>query len=221
FDSKELLIEIVNKTPKLNSRDKEILELYFFEKWTMKKIGEKLEVTETRISQIIKEILSKLRKGAERIGAEEEIGKIFSLKQKTTTKKDIRKLSDKDCKEVFCLRFGLSWKEYPCTWKEIKEIKQTTPHAIRHAIYRVIRALKENPVEVRELMDELTLDMPFKKLSNKINGYIETENNRDRLIHNLNKICIKMKWETEAILGTQDLIRNTDLPSAIAIASPV
>ncbi len=56
---------------KLGKKDKKIIQLYFFEDVTLKKIGEELELTESRISQLLKSIklLLKDNKILERIYA--------------------------------------------------------------------------------------------------------------------------------------------------------
>ena len=59
---KEELMEIIqNVLKKLGKREQMIIQLYYFEELNLKEISEILEITESRISQITKEIIKKIR----------------------------------------------------------------------------------------------------------------------------------------------------------------
>lgn len=59
---KEELMEIIQKVlRKLGKREQMIIQLYYFEELNLKEIGEILDITESRISQITKEIIKKIR----------------------------------------------------------------------------------------------------------------------------------------------------------------
>jgi len=61
FEKKELADIIAKKIDSLSDREKIILSLYFFEELTMKEIGQVVELTESRVSQILTATLFKLR----------------------------------------------------------------------------------------------------------------------------------------------------------------
>lgn len=61
FEKKELVEIIGKKIETLSNREKIILSLYFFEEMTMKEIGQVVELTESRVSQILTTTLLKLR----------------------------------------------------------------------------------------------------------------------------------------------------------------
>ena len=52
----------------LGERDQLIVQLYYFEELNLREISEILEITESRISQIHKEIIKKIRKKTQEIG---------------------------------------------------------------------------------------------------------------------------------------------------------
>ncbi len=58
----ELRIQLVEAINKLEERERLVTTFYFYEGLTLKEIGKALELTEGRISQILKRALSKLRK---------------------------------------------------------------------------------------------------------------------------------------------------------------
>ena len=59
---KDELIEIIhNVLKKLSKREQMIIQLYYFEELNLKEISEILEITESRISQITKEVIKKIR----------------------------------------------------------------------------------------------------------------------------------------------------------------
>ncbi|BDB63587.1 RNA polymerase sigma factor FliA [Helicobacter magdeburgensis] len=59
---KDELMEIIhNVLKKLGKREQMIIQLYYFEELNLKEIGEILEITESRISQITKEVIKKIR----------------------------------------------------------------------------------------------------------------------------------------------------------------
>lgn len=59
---KEELMEIIQKIlKKLGKREQMIIQLYYFEELSLKEISAILEITESRISQITKEIIKKIR----------------------------------------------------------------------------------------------------------------------------------------------------------------
>ncbi|TLD95103.1 RNA polymerase sigma factor FliA [Helicobacter jaachi] len=59
---KEELMEIIHKVlKKLSKREQMIIQLYFFEELNLKEISEILDITESRISQITKEVIKKIR----------------------------------------------------------------------------------------------------------------------------------------------------------------
>ncbi len=58
----EELMEIIHKVlKKLSSREQMVIQLYYFEELSLKEISEILEITESRISQIAKEVIKKIR----------------------------------------------------------------------------------------------------------------------------------------------------------------
>ncbi len=65
----EELIGIITKVlSELNERDQLIVQLYYFEELNLREISEILGITESRISQIHKEIIKKIRKKTQEIG---------------------------------------------------------------------------------------------------------------------------------------------------------
>ncbi|MDE7448555.1 MAG: sigma-70 family RNA polymerase sigma factor, partial [Helicobacter sp.] len=65
----EELIGIITKVlSELGERDQLIVQLYYFEELNLREISEILEITESRISQIHKEIIKKIRKKTQEIG---------------------------------------------------------------------------------------------------------------------------------------------------------
>lgn len=61
----EEILEIVQDIlSKMNEREQLIIQLYFFEELNLKEISEILEITESRISQIIKTVIKKIRERA-------------------------------------------------------------------------------------------------------------------------------------------------------------
>lgn len=60
---REELIEIISEIlSKLSEREQMIMQLYFFEELNLSEIKDVLNITESRISQIVKEIIKKIRK---------------------------------------------------------------------------------------------------------------------------------------------------------------
>lgn len=60
---REELVEIISEIlGKLSEREQMIMQLYFFEELNLSEIKDILNITESRISQIIKEIIKKIRK---------------------------------------------------------------------------------------------------------------------------------------------------------------
>lgn len=60
---REELVEIISEIlGKLSEREQMIMQLYFFEELNLSEIKEILNITESRISQIVKEIIKKIRK---------------------------------------------------------------------------------------------------------------------------------------------------------------
>lgn len=58
----EELVEIISKVlSTLNQREQTIIQLYYFEELSLKEISEILDITESRISQISKEVIKKIR----------------------------------------------------------------------------------------------------------------------------------------------------------------
>ena len=63
------MIGIITKVlSELGERDQLIVQLYYFEELNLREISEILEITESRISQIHKEIIKKIRKKTQEIG---------------------------------------------------------------------------------------------------------------------------------------------------------
>ena len=61
---KEELMEIIhNILKKLSKREQMVIQLYYFEELSLKEISEILDITESRISQISKEVIKKIRQG--------------------------------------------------------------------------------------------------------------------------------------------------------------
>jgi hypothetical protein len=112
------------------------------------------------------------------------------------TRKRAHRLSEEDLKEIFKLRFGLVKHGKRYTWKEIADIKQINSSSAHNALWRLILALKENPSEVKVLMDRISPNMPFRELTEVIDDYIEEdENNRLKLINSLTKLRIEDREE--------------------------
>lgn len=60
---REELVEIISEIlSKLSEREQMIMQLYFFEELNLSEIKDILNITESRISQIVKEIIKKIRK---------------------------------------------------------------------------------------------------------------------------------------------------------------
>lgn len=61
---KEELMELIhNILKKLSKREQMVIQLYYFEELSLKEISEILDITESRISQIAKEVIKKIRQG--------------------------------------------------------------------------------------------------------------------------------------------------------------
>lgn len=61
---KEELMEIIhNILKKLSKMEQMVIQLYYFEELSLKEISEILDITESRISQISKEVIKKIRQG--------------------------------------------------------------------------------------------------------------------------------------------------------------
>lgn len=61
---KEELMEIIHTIlKKLSKREQMVIQLYYFEELSLKEISEILDITESRISQISKEVIKKIRQG--------------------------------------------------------------------------------------------------------------------------------------------------------------
>ena len=61
----EEIIEIIKEIlSKMGERDQIIIQLYYFEEMNLKEISEILQITESRISQIIKSVIKKIRERA-------------------------------------------------------------------------------------------------------------------------------------------------------------
>lgn len=57
-------MEIIhNILKKLSKREQMVIQLYYFEELSLKEISEILDITESRISQISKEVIKKIRQG--------------------------------------------------------------------------------------------------------------------------------------------------------------
>lgn len=70
-DNKEFTIDLLKRfldQLNLNEKERQIINMYFIEELTEKEIGEKLGVTESRISQIKSEVIKKLKKLFEKQG---------------------------------------------------------------------------------------------------------------------------------------------------------
>ena len=70
-DNKEFTIELLKKflaQLSLSKQEHQVIDMYFMEEMTLKKIGEKLGVTESRCSQIKNAVINKLRKLFEKEG---------------------------------------------------------------------------------------------------------------------------------------------------------
>lgn len=65
----EELVSIITKIlSELNERDQLIVQLYYFEELNLREISEILQISESRISQIHKEIIKKIRRKTQEIG---------------------------------------------------------------------------------------------------------------------------------------------------------
>ena len=62
IEKEELIEHIKSVLEKLSKRDQLIMQMYFFEEMNLCDIKEVLKITESRISQIIKEVIKKIRK---------------------------------------------------------------------------------------------------------------------------------------------------------------
>ena len=59
----EELIEVIKKTlQKMNKKEQLVIQLYYFEESSLKEIAQILEISESRVSQIHKNVIKKLRK---------------------------------------------------------------------------------------------------------------------------------------------------------------
>jgi len=59
----EELIEVIKKTlQKMNKKEQLVIQLYYFEELSLKEIAQILEISESRVSQIHKSVIRKLRK---------------------------------------------------------------------------------------------------------------------------------------------------------------
>jgi len=65
---KELKMALVNAINTLRHKEKMVVSLYYNEELTMKEIGEVLDITESRVSQIHSQVIIKLRKRLYKIG---------------------------------------------------------------------------------------------------------------------------------------------------------
>ena len=62
-ESQDEVIEKLNEVLQLLSeRERKLIEGYYYKGWTFRKIGEELGITESRVSQLHKEIIGKMRK---------------------------------------------------------------------------------------------------------------------------------------------------------------
>lgn len=61
LEKKELMEIILSILKKLSKREQLVIQLYYFEELSLKEISEILEITESRISQITKEVIKKIR----------------------------------------------------------------------------------------------------------------------------------------------------------------
>lgn len=62
IEQEELIAKIKDILSQLSEREQLIMQLYFFEELSLLEIKEILHITESRISQIIKEVIKKIRK---------------------------------------------------------------------------------------------------------------------------------------------------------------
>ena len=63
LESKQARQELLSAMDKLSEREKLIISLYYFEEMTMKKIGSVVNLTESRICQLLNNAICKLRNG--------------------------------------------------------------------------------------------------------------------------------------------------------------
>lgn len=63
LEDKQAKQELLNAIDKLSEREKLIVSLYYFEEMTMKKIGSLVNLTESRICQLLNNALCKLKEG--------------------------------------------------------------------------------------------------------------------------------------------------------------
>ncbi|RAX58128.1 RNA polymerase sigma factor FliA [Helicobacter monodelphidis] len=68
IEEEELIQVITQIMEGLSERDQLVIQLYYFEELSLREISEVLEITESRISQIHKEILGKIRHKFEQLG---------------------------------------------------------------------------------------------------------------------------------------------------------
>lgn len=64
----EVSVQLADEISKLNERERLVTTFYFYEQRTLKEIGKAIELTEGRVSQILKEALTKLQKSLEGSG---------------------------------------------------------------------------------------------------------------------------------------------------------
>ena len=62
YRKKEMKEELADAIRDLNEKEQMVVSLYYFEELTLKEIGEVLEVSESRISQILSKTLGKLKR---------------------------------------------------------------------------------------------------------------------------------------------------------------
>ena len=61
-EKEELIEKIKHVLSNLTEREQLIMQMYFFEEMSLNEIREVLHITESRISQITKEVVKKIRK---------------------------------------------------------------------------------------------------------------------------------------------------------------
>ena len=64
-DLVDLRSQLVDAVPRLEDRERLVATFYFYEGLTLKEVGKALELSEGRISQILRDALTKLRKHLE------------------------------------------------------------------------------------------------------------------------------------------------------------
>lgn len=62
MEKEDMLSKIEDVLSTLNKRDQTILQLYYFEELSLKEISEILDISQSRICQLLKQILKTLRK---------------------------------------------------------------------------------------------------------------------------------------------------------------